>query len=54
MVNLLNPNYSKHHFDLMTMKTISASLFTIELGCNKNSRPGVTVVKWSALVDITV
>jgi len=36
------------------MKTISAGLFTIEGDCNKNFEPGIAVVKWSALVDITV
>jgi hypothetical protein len=38
----------------MTMKTISAGLFAIEGDCNKNSEPGITVVKLYALVDITV
>jgi hypothetical protein len=38
----------------MRLKTISAGLFTIEGDCNKNSEPGITVLKWYALVDITV
>lgn len=38
----------------MRMKTITAGLFTIEGDCNKNAEPGITVVKLSALVDITV